>query len=83
MEHRKQDRREMMSKAISIRLDESVLKDLEELSRAMDRSRTYIISEAIKTYIEEYGDYRIALDRLLDKDDEMISGSELRSRLGL
>jgi len=35
------------------------------------------------TYIAEYGDYRIALDRLLDKDDELISGSELRRRLGI
>ncbi|MBC7246424.1 MAG: ribbon-helix-helix protein, CopG family [Actinobacteria bacterium] len=72
-----------MSKAISIRLDEQVLKELEDLSRATERSRTFLINEAIKTYIAEYGDYRVALDRLLDKDDELISGSELRRRLGL
>ncbi|NPV58758.1 MAG: ribbon-helix-helix protein, CopG family [Actinobacteria bacterium] len=72
-----------MSKAISIRLDEEVLKELEALSKATERSRTFLINEAIKTYIAEYGDYRVALDRLLDKDDELISGSELRRRLGL
>ncbi len=72
-----------MAKAISIRLDERVLRDLEELSKSTERSRTFLINEAIKTYIAEYGDYRVALDRLLDKDDELISGSELRSRLGL
>ncbi len=72
-----------MSKAISIRLDEQVLKELEVLSKATERSRTFLINEAIMTYIAEYGDYRVALDRLLDKDDELISGSELRRRLGI
>lgn len=72
-----------MSKAISVRLGEDVLQELEALSKATERSRTYLINEAIMTYIAEYGDYRIALDRLLDKDDELINGSELRRRLGL
>ena len=72
-----------MTKAISIRLDEQVLRELEALSKATERSRTFLINEAIKTYMAEYGDYRVALDRLLDKDDELISSSELRSRLGL
>jgi RHH-type rel operon transcriptional repressor/antitoxin RelB len=72
-----------VTKAISIRLDEQVLRELEALSKATERSRTFLINEAIKTYVAEYGDYRVALDRLLDKDDELISSSELRSRLGL
>jgi len=72
-----------VTKAISIRLDEQVLRELEALSKATERSRTFLINEAIKTYMAEYGDYRVALDRLLDKDDELISSSELRSRLGL
>ncbi len=60
-----------------------MLKELEALSKATERSRTFLINEAIMTYLAEYGDYRVALDRLLDKDDELISGSELRGRLGL
>jgi len=72
-----------MTRAISIRLDERVLRELEALSKATERSRTFLINEAIMTYLAEYGDYRVALDRLLAKDDELISSSELRSRLGL
>jgi len=72
-----------VAKAISIRLDEQVLRELEALSKATERSRTFLINEAIMTYIAEYGDYCVALDRLLDKDDELINSSELRSRLGL
>jgi predicted DNA-binding protein len=55
----------------------------ESLAETTERSRTFLISEAIRTYLDEYGDYRIALDRLLDKNDDIIAGSELRSRLGL
>jgi len=72
-----------VNKAISIRLDEQVLKELETLSKATERSRTFLINEAIMIYIADYGDYRVALDRLLDKNDELISSSELRSRFGL
>lgn len=69
--------------AISIRLPEKVAKALDDLAVAMERPRTYLVREAIETYLQEYSDYRMALDRLLDKDDEIIEGSELRRRLGL
>ncbi len=72
-----------MSTAISIRLPEDLSKKLDELARATERPKTFLIREAIEAYLTEYGDYRLALDRLLDKDDEIISGSELRKRLGL
>ena len=72
-----------MSKAVSVRLNEELLEELDRLAGNMDRSRTFIITEAIRTYIEEYSDYRIALDRLLDKDDSILSSSDLRGRLGI
>ncbi len=68
---------------ISIRLPEKLAKELENLARSMERSKTFLVREAIKAYLEEYSDYRIALDRLLNKDDEIIESSELRKRLGL
>lgn len=60
-----------------------VAKALDDLASALERPRTYLIREAIETYLKEYGDYRMALDRLLDKDDEIIESSELRRRLGI
>lgn len=72
-----------MSTAISIRLPKDLSDDLEKLAKAIDRPKTYLVREAIETYVEEYGDYRMALDRLLDKDDEIVGGSELRRRLGV
>ncbi len=72
-----------MSKAISVRLPEELAKELDCLAKSMERSKTFLIREAVETYLSEYGDYRIALDRLLDKDDEIIESSELRRRLGV
>lgn len=72
-----------MSTAISIRLPEKLAKELDNLATATERSKTFLIREAIETYLKEYSDYRMALDRLLDKNDEIIESSELRRRLGL
>ena len=35
------------------------------------------------THVTEYNDYLLALHRLLDKDDDIISSSELRESLGI
>lgn len=72
-----------MSTAISIRLPEELVRELDALASMTDRSRTYIIKKAISEYLREYSDYLIALERLTDKDDRIISGKELRERLGL
>lgn len=72
-----------MSTAVSIRLPDDVVRGIEELAASLERSKTYVIRKAIESYLKEYADYLIALERLRDKDDEIISGSELRERLGL
>jgi len=70
-----------MAQAISVRLPEELIRALNDLAESTDRSKTYLVREAIESYIEDYADYRQALDRLLDKDDEIIDSSELRKRL--
>jgi len=72
-----------VSDAISIRLPKELLDELDKLASATDRSRTFLVREAVETYVSDYSDYRVALDRLLDKNDEIIEGSELRRRLGI
>jgi len=71
-----------MAVSISVRLPESTAKALDELAKAIDRPKTYLILRALETYLEEYADYQVALDRLRDKDDPVISAAELRKRLG-
>jgi len=73
----------MATKAISLRLPNSLANALEGLAKTTDRPKTYLIRKAIELYLEEYADYQIALDRLRDKDDKIVSGEELRDRLGI
>jgi len=71
-----------MPVSISLRLPEAIAKALDELASATERSRTYLIRKALEAYMAEYADYQVALDRLRDKDDPVISAGELRKRLG-
>ncbi len=72
-----------MSVSISVRLRKEVAKALEELAKVTERPKTFLIRKALEAYLAEYADYQIALDRLRNKDDAIISGAKLRKRLGL
>ena len=72
-----------MSKAVSIRLPDELAEQLESVARDADRSRSFIVQRAIESYLEDYADLQVALDRLRDKSDQTISGDELRKSLGL
>ncbi len=72
-----------MPGAVSIRLPDEILNKLDDLAKTLERSKTYIIRKAIDSYLQEYADYLVALERLRDKDDEIISTEEMRERLAL
>jgi len=72
-----------MSTAVSIRLSDEIAHELEGLARTIERSKTYIIRKAIESYLQEYADYSVAIERLNDKDDKIISSDEMRNRLAL
>ncbi len=66
-----------MSEPVSVRLPEDVAKRLDELAKSLDRPKTYIVTKALREYLEEYEDYLIALHRLNDKNDRAVSRKEL------
>ena len=70
-----------MSNSVSVRLPDRTARALERLAKLTDRPKTYFIEKALESYLAEYADYQIALDRLRDKDDPVISSGELRKRL--
>ncbi len=70
-----------MSVPFSVRLPDKDAKALEALAGATDRSKSYLVQKAVESYLAEYADYAVALDRLRDKDDAIISGAALRRRL--
>jgi RHH-type rel operon transcriptional repressor/antitoxin RelB len=71
-----------MSNSLSVRLPDRTARALEKLSKMTDRPKTYFVEKALESYLAEYADYQIALDRLKDKDDPIISSADLKRRLG-
>jgi len=72
-----------MSTAISVRLSDNLAEKLGRVAKETDRSRSYVIQKAVETYIDEFGDLQIALDRLRDTSDRVVSGQDMRKSLGL
>jgi predicted DNA-binding protein len=72
-----------MGQTISIRASEDMLRKLDDVASETDRSKSYHILKAIEYYIDEYADLQIALDRLNDATDPLISTNEMKESLGL
>lgn len=72
-----------MSKVITVRISEEVSEKLDDLSKEIRREKSFIIKSALEQYLDEYVDYQIALDRLKDKDDKIITSEDLRKELGI
>lgn len=72
-----------MSTAISIRLPKELAEQLDSIAKETERPRSYVVQKALESYIEDFADLQIALDRLHDKTDAIVSGKELRKSLGL
>ena len=72
-----------MTTAISIRLPKPLADQLETIAKETERPRSFIIQKALEYYIEDYADLQVALDRLHDRTDPVISGKDLRKSLGL
>ena len=74
-----------MKKAINIRLDESLLSDLDSYAQELDRTRTYLIEKAVGTYFdtldEIISDKRI--DDVKNGNVEVFSLEEVAKQLGL
>ena len=72
-----------MSHTISLRLPDNLYNNFDKLCHELDRPKSYILKKAIEKYIDDYFDYDLALERLNDKDDSIISSSQMRETLGL
>jgi len=72
-----------MSTAISVRIPKELASQLDSIAKETERPRSFIIQKALESYIEDFADLQIALDRLHDKGDEIISSNEMRKSLGL
>ena len=72
-----------MSTAISVRLPDNVAKKLGRVAKESERSRSFVVQKAVETYLEDFADLQVALDRLRDQSDPVITSKEMRESLGL
>jgi len=72
-----------MSIAISIRIPEHLAKQLDSVAEETERPRSFVLQKALEAYLEEYADLQVAIDRLRDKADTIITSAEMRKSLGL
>ncbi|MDP2893753.1 MAG: ribbon-helix-helix protein, CopG family [Sulfurimonas sp.] len=74
-----------MKKAINIRIDESLLAELDGYASELERSRTYIIEKAVSTYFdvldEMIADKRI--DELKTGKSDIVSMEEVFKKAGI
>ncbi len=68
---------------LAVRLDKDIERRLEKLAKETNRPKSFYVREAIKLYLDEQEDYEIAISRLHDHTDNLISSAEMRKRLGL
>lgn len=70
-----------MRKNISFSLDEELIKKINEISRVSERTKSWLVKNAIENYLEEIEDVEIAHQRSLDSEDSFISERELKNSL--
>ncbi len=74
-----------MKKAINLRIDESLLEELDVYAKELDRTRTYLIEKAVSNYFdtldEMISDKRI--DDIKAGKSEMLTLQDVAIQLGL
>ncbi len=70
-----------MPTTLSIRLPAELAHQLDALCKDSERPRTFIVRKALESYLAEQADYQVALDRLRDKTDPVLTAAEVRRSL--
>ena len=70
-----------MSIPLSVRIPDKLSKELNAVAEITERSRSFLIQKALEAYLEEQADLQIALDRLHDTTDRVISMEEMRKEI--
>lgn len=72
-----------MSVALSVRLPESLAKELNNVASMTERPKSFLVQKALENYLHDQADLQIGLDRLRDTSDPVISIEEMRKEIGL
>ncbi len=67
----------------AFRLPTTLVQKLALLAKITHRSEKFYVTTALEHYLADYADAQIAKDRFSDPQSRIISGQELRKRLGV
>jgi len=67
----------------AFRLQSGLVNRLSSLAKATHRSEKFYVEEALTHYLEDYADAQIAKDRFNDPKSKIISGAQIRKKLGV
>lgn len=70
-----------MIKPTSLRLEESLQKELDLASKRIQRPKSWIIKEAIRYYLDERADLEIALETLKDPNAKYVDWNDVKDDL--
>ena len=72
-----------MSTSVSLRLPDELAEKLNDIAKETERPKSFIIQKAIESYLDDIADLQVALDRLQDKTDKVISSEKMKKALGI
>lgn len=72
-----------MSKAISIRIPDDLDLKLSDIAKETERTKSFHVQKALEAYLVEIADLQVALDRLHDTSDRIVTADEMRKELEL
>jgi RHH-type rel operon transcriptional repressor/antitoxin RelB len=67
-----------MSTPMSVRISDPLAKELDQVAKSTERSRSYHVQKALEFYLEEQADLQIALDRLRNVKDPVVSLKDMK-----
>lgn len=70
-----------LTKTISARLPLKMISSIEEVAAERKRKRGDIVRDALEIYLDNWADYHIAMERLKDAQDEILSEKEFLGEL--
>jgi RHH-type rel operon transcriptional repressor/antitoxin RelB len=72
-----------MSTAISIRIPDDLALKLSDIAKETERPKSFHVQKALEAYLAEIADLQVALDRLHDTSDQIVTADDMRKELEL
>ena len=66
---------------ITARVSDEVAEALDAAAATLNRSRAEVIRQALESYLEDFDDLTVALERLRDPSDPVLDWDEVRREL--